>query len=81
MAVVKAIIADKYITIRFPKGYVYMLEKEDYDNFRKILAEKGFKKVGEYSYSFECSDSEEVMDIIHDLKRHIGIIVREFVIK
>lgn len=77
MAVVEAYIVGKKITILFPKGYAYLLEKENYDNFRKILIEKGFKKVGEYVYTFKCSNPK---DVIYDLKKYIGIIVKEFII-
>jgi len=77
MAVVEAYITGKKITIRFPKGYMYLLEKEDYDNFRKILIEKGFKKVGEYVYTSKCSNPK---DVIHNLEKYIGIIVKEFII-
>jgi len=77
MAVVEAYIAKDIITIVFPKGYVYLLEKEEYNNFRKILTEKGFRKVGEYVYRLKCSNPKDVID---GLRRYIGITVKEFII-
>jgi len=77
MAVVTAYIVGDRITISFPRGYIYLVEKDEYEKLKKYLEQHNFEKRNDFVYTAKCEQPEVVLE---EIRKHIGVIVKEFII-
>jgi len=77
MAVVTAYIVGNKIILSFPRGYIYLVEKEEYEKLKRYLEQHNFEKRNDFVYMIKCEQPEVVLE---EIKKHVGVIVKEFVI-